>query len=364
MKYFAALIFFVILCFNLRAQVPQSICYQSVATDQKGIEQLNKDINVRISILKSNTSGNIQYIELHKVTTDGFGLFNLNIGAGVAQAGGQFATFSSIDWGSDKFFLKIEIDLTNSNSYVLIGTSQLLSVPYALYAEKTKKATVADTSGFTPKAGASFTAIDNLDSDPTNELQDLKFNNGTMKLVSKKGDSSVVNLNDFLYSAPGFSMEFPLGTRGEAINILSTYTVPSNKYFFILASKSDITLVGGAITKPEPSMPVFDSGTSIANCQCFGILFDKKNYIDILNKPFDNATDSYTVPMGKTLIIKSGLLTQNGNLISLFVDGEIYELYNGKGLGLVVVKEGKKINFPSIFLPSQKLFLTGYLINN
>ncbi len=71
------------------------------------------------------------YNESHTVTTNGFGLFNLKIGNGTPVAG----NFSSVDWSNGPYFLEIGIDVTGGTDYVTMGTSQLLSVPYALYAE-------------------------------------------------------------------------------------------------------------------------------------------------------------------------------------------------------------------------------------
>ncbi len=355
-----------ILCsLKLAAQVPQTICYQAVATDSKGIELINQNISVRLSILKSGVTGAPQYIEIHdKIITDAFGLFNLNIGQGTSQSGAAFTNFDKINWGTDKYFLKVEMDIANGNNFLLMGTSQLVSVPYALYADKAKSAGSSDSTAYASKAGVANTATDDLDKDPSNELQDLTFLNGKIKLSSKNGSNSEINLSDYLYLAPGYSIEYPLGTRGEIVNIPSTYTVPAGKILFITAAKGEISLSTGDVARPEPSMPVFNEATNISSCQCTGMLVDKKNYIDIINRSFASPGDTYTVPLGKTLVIKSGLINSSNALNYYAINGDIYELYTGKGLGMVVIKEGKTLNFPYILLPNQKLYFTGYLINN
>jgi hypothetical protein len=133
----------------LHAQAPQAVCYQAVATDQTGHELVSQNIKVRLSILKGSASGPEEWIETHAVTTDGFGLFDLQIGNGTRTGGAQ-TTLSNIRWGNDKYFLKVEMDITGGNNYSLMGTNQLVSVPYALYSEKSYSATFADSSG---KAG-------------------------------------------------------------------------------------------------------------------------------------------------------------------------------------------------------------------
>src|SRR5690606_9188794 len=71
-------------------------------------------------------------VETHNASTNANGLLSLVIGAGTVQSG----TFSSIDWGNGPYFIKTETDISGGTNYTLTGTQQLMSVPYALYAEK------------------------------------------------------------------------------------------------------------------------------------------------------------------------------------------------------------------------------------
>ena len=125
------------------AQVPQFVCYQAVATDPSGRELISQNIKMRLTVLKSSTAGSEEWIETQNVTTDGFGLFDLMIGNGT-RVGGTQTLFSGIKWGSDKYFLKVEMDVAGGNNFVLMGTNQLVSVPYALYANATA---YADSAG-------------------------------------------------------------------------------------------------------------------------------------------------------------------------------------------------------------------------
>lgn len=121
-------------CF-LFAQVPQKFNYQAVARNAQGQLLLNQTIKIRASILNGSATGTSQYRETHSVTTNAqTGLFSISIGGGVVIAGS--GAFSAITWGSGTKYLKIEMDPAGGNNFVLVGTSQLLSVPYALYAEK------------------------------------------------------------------------------------------------------------------------------------------------------------------------------------------------------------------------------------
>lgn len=136
------------------SQVPQSVCYQGVATDQSGRELVSQNIKVRISILKTTSGGAEEWIETHNVTTDGFGLFDLQIGNGTRIGGAQTA-FRNIRWGIDKYFLKVEMDITGGNNYILMGTNQMVSVPYSLYSERSFSSFLADSSS---KAGRALIA--------------------------------------------------------------------------------------------------------------------------------------------------------------------------------------------------------------
>jgi len=113
------------------AQSPQAIKYQGVARDNVGNELSYQTISLKISILSGSSTGNVEYTETHAVTTNEFGLFSLEIGGGTLDSG----NFSTINWGSNTHFLKVEMDENGGANYQFMGTSQLLSVPYALYAD-------------------------------------------------------------------------------------------------------------------------------------------------------------------------------------------------------------------------------------
>ena len=117
------------------SQAPQGVNFQGVARNPSGDPLPNKPISVRVSILKESETGPAEYTETHAVTTTAQGLFNLVIGKGLPTSG----SFAAINWAAaTKKFFKLEIDANGGKSYTLLGTQQLLSVPYALYAEKTR----------------------------------------------------------------------------------------------------------------------------------------------------------------------------------------------------------------------------------
>jgi hypothetical protein len=83
-----------------------------------------------MSILQGSVSGSSVYTETHSPTTNSSGLISLEIGGGMNTTG----NFSSIDWSNGPYYLKREVDPVGGTNYTIIGTSQFLSVPYAMYA--------------------------------------------------------------------------------------------------------------------------------------------------------------------------------------------------------------------------------------
>jgi hypothetical protein len=112
----------------LHAQVPQGIPYQAVIRDTQGNPILNQSVTVKFTLHDQTADGAVVYEETHQTSTNSVGLFSLTFGAGVASTG----NFSSINWAGGYKFLQVQTDI--GNGYVDIGTQQLMSVPYALYA--------------------------------------------------------------------------------------------------------------------------------------------------------------------------------------------------------------------------------------
>jgi hypothetical protein len=126
------LLFCVALLTTAHAQVPpNAFNYSAVARDAAGDPIATSTIGIQVTILKTSPTGASQYSENHFVNTDAFGLFNLVIGAGAVQSGNM----ATIDWSNDTYYLKVGMDANGGSSFVTMGTTQLLSVPYALYAK-------------------------------------------------------------------------------------------------------------------------------------------------------------------------------------------------------------------------------------
>lgn len=123
--------------FSLQAQdkMPQIISYQAVVRDAQGKVVSEKMVGVKVEILKGSADGAVVFSETHTPASNKTGTINLLIGQGTTVSG----TFASVDWGSDTYFLQLSMDLTGGNSYTKVSTTQMLPVPYALYAAKARE---------------------------------------------------------------------------------------------------------------------------------------------------------------------------------------------------------------------------------
>jgi hypothetical protein len=112
-------------------QSPEKMTFQAVIRDASNALLVNQNIGMQISILQGSNTGSALYIETHSPTSNSNGLVNIEIGSGNIISG----NFSSINWGNGPFFIKTETDPNGNNSYSINGTSQLMSVPFALHAK-------------------------------------------------------------------------------------------------------------------------------------------------------------------------------------------------------------------------------------
>lgn len=117
--------------YMVSAQAPEKMSYQAIVRNASGQLLTNQNVAVRVSVLQGSAAGTSVYSERVTGTTNVNGLVSLEIGSGTVISG----TFSSINWGANSYYLKTETDTAGGTNYTITGTSQLLSVPYALYAK-------------------------------------------------------------------------------------------------------------------------------------------------------------------------------------------------------------------------------------
>ena len=149
MKNLFSNLFILILCFGAFAQAPQKMSYQAVIRNSTNNLVANTTVNIRISVLQGSINGTAIYVETQTPTTNANGLVTLEIGSGKIVTG----TFDGINWANGPYFIKTETAI--NGNYSIIGTSQLMSVPYALYA-KTAGSVSGSSTGFTHFIGELF----------------------------------------------------------------------------------------------------------------------------------------------------------------------------------------------------------------
>ncbi|MBN1789798.1 MAG: hypothetical protein JW830_04830 [Bacteroidales bacterium] len=132
MKRFALSLISLLYFISLFSQAPQSFRYQTAVRNNLGELLADKPVGLKISILKNSPTGTLVFSETFNLITNSLGLINLSVGTGSPIYG----SIVDIDWGAGEYYLRIDVDRNGGSNYEFLGTSQLQSVPYALYAEK------------------------------------------------------------------------------------------------------------------------------------------------------------------------------------------------------------------------------------
>ncbi len=161
MKTLFSCLFFISFTSILIAQVPQGISYQSILRNNVGNLLVNKPIVMRFSFRDSIITGPIEYQETQAVTTSPLGMVTLTIANGIPTIN----SFASINWALHTKFLEVEIDTNASNNYINLGTQQMMSVPYALYAASAGAITpinsgITEFSNISPTTMVYFEAVE------------------------------------------------------------------------------------------------------------------------------------------------------------------------------------------------------------
>ncbi len=170
MKKLYSILVLLLLAVTVWAQSPQKMSYQAVVRNNDNSLVINRSVGLKISILQGTENVNTVYSELFNPNpeTNANGLLTLEIGGGIPVSG----TFSEIDWSKGPFFIRTEIDPSGGSNYTVTGTTSLLSVPFALHAHSVGN-----------------DKVDDADSDPANEIQQLNLSGTTLSL--SKGGGSV-----------------------------------------------------------------------------------------------------------------------------------------------------------------------------
>ena len=177
--------FYIFLCLaiaaltQLQAQTPQGFNYQATVRNSAGDLVVSTNVYFKFNVIQDSQTADPIFTETHEILTDDLGQVNLIIGQGTANIG----VFSELDWSLGSYYLGIQLSIDGPNDYVAMGTTQLLSVPYALYAANSGNTTTTPNleSVLAQSNSANNQQIKDLQ-DPT-EAQDAVTKNYTYSKV-------------------------------------------------------------------------------------------------------------------------------------------------------------------------------------
>lgn len=285
------------------AQAPQKMSYQSVVRNSSNALVANAPVGIRVSILDGSASGPAVYVETHTVTTNANGLATLQVGNGTVSSG----TFSAIDWSTGSYFIKTETDVTGGTNYALAGTSELLSVPYALYAEN------AGVAG--PQGPQGVPGTDGTNGADGNGIAST-VDNGDGTFTFNYTDGSSFTTSD-LTGPTGATGANGNGIASTVNNGDGTYTFNyTDGTSFTTANLTGATGATGAAGATGPAGPVAGSDTQV-------IFNNAGAAAGSGNLTWNNATNQLTVT-GKTV-------TNNFNLASAAGSGTRYLTTDNNG---------------------------------
>lgn len=229
MKNSLTTLLFILTCTFLGAQTPEQMTFQAVIRDAGNSLVTNANIGMQFSILQTSATGVAVYIETHTTTTNNNGLATVEIGSGTIVAG----SFSTIDWANGPYFIKSETDPTGGSSYTISGTTQFLSVPYALYAKEAGNTFSGD-----------YNDLSNQPVIPTNNTLDQAYDQGgagSGRIIN--ADAGEVEIQNTVTNGIGLRAT----TTNSGVGILSTSTNATNAFSPIQATTNSTNTLVSAI---------------------------------------------------------------------------------------------------------------------
>jgi len=234
---------------EIKAQVPQAFSYQAVARNSSGALLQNQLIGIKILIHKDSATGTTVYSETHSSTTNKFGLFTVVVGQGNPLG----AAFSSIVWSSGKLWLQVELDPTGGTTYTDMGTNQLLSVPFAMFAANT--GTSGPTGATGPKGDTGFTGT----TGPTG-LQGVIGITGATGVTGSTGNTGITGT-----TGPTGASNLPIGTTGQTLMNNGTDWV-ANSFLYNTGVKVSIGTTNPGVSSLSVSgISSYGAGLSLIN---------------------------------------------------------------------------------------------------
>ena len=305
-KKFLFLLILLYTSISASGQVADGITYQAVALDDKGKEIAGHDINgliihskqisVRFSIISGSTEGELLYKEVHSTYTDPHGLFTLVIGHGDVSPDGLHQKLTDINWGADKLFLMVEIDIRSKGDYKVMGIQQMMAVPFAFHSLSSSTVKYDDILNVPPLSTVAttgnYTDLNNL---PV--LFNGDYNTLSNKPIIPVKTSDLENDAGFLKN---FTELDPVWMAASVNYYTKTdlQTAGASRMHFLNITNKPTTIAGygitDAMTKSSPANTI--TGSNISNWNtAFGWgnhtgLYRPSNWVpawnDIISNPF------------------------------------------------------------------------------
>lgn len=279
--------------FGILAQTPQGFKYQAVIRNANGSLVTNQQVSIKTSLISGSALGNVDYSEQHDVATNGYGVASFIVGGGTPITG----SYAAVNWSGNDYFLKTELDIQNNGNFQLMGTSQILSVPYASHANTATSSLVDNDTSATNEiqqlslqgnqlilsggGSVTLTGTVDLDPDPSNELQTLSLS------------------NDTLYLTNGNYVVLPPDSDADTTNEIQTLANTAGT--ISISGSNTITLADSSATNELQTLSQTAGSISISN----------GNTITILDSSATNELQSLTV------IGQDSLMITNGNTIKI-----------------------------------------------
>jgi len=323
-KVFTLFLLFFAISYTIFSQVPERFNYQAVVRGQDGKILSDQQVSFRISILAGSVDGAPVYIETHIITTTSIGLATLEIGGGTVESG----DFSIIDWGKYTYYMKIEMDTEGGTNYSFMGTTQLLSVPYALYARDVENK-------------------DDADADPNNELISTASLNGTTLEITDAGGTKQVDLSPLATGSATDDQILFINGHQLSIENGNEVTLPdetrdadadtTNEIQDLQLSGNTLKITGNLNATPLDLSKYLDN-TDSQNLTLTGTTLGIQNGNNVDLSGIGGGTDSQTLSLeGNTLGITNGNTVDlskyldNTDNQDLVLTGDVLSIENGTG---------------------------------
>jgi hypothetical protein len=380
MKKLFFVLFLVLISTSIFSQTPEKLNYQAVVRDGSGAVVADQQVGVQVNIIEGALPGTVVYTETFALSTNNFGLINLAVGAGSVQTG----VFADIDWSTGTYFLNVKVDAAGGSSYTDMGTVQLLSVPYALYAKEAGNAFSGNYNDLTNKPVLDGDVIGATDANTVIKIQGkdvstntpangqvLKWNNVSMKWEPADDQLGAAGTTDGVVTGASFT-----GTTTKTLTLIRSNGLgeivaeftdnvndadadPNNELQTLSIAGNELTISSrNTVTLPQ-TVYTAGSGISVSGSQIINIAPDQAVTLTgsgstVIGGAYPNFTIS-TTDQNTTYQAGSGI-TLNGTEIVNASPDQTVAIASGTGISV----SGTYPNFTIANTnPDQTVTLTG-----